>query len=655
MGRMASWFFRACTLVGSLLVLPSLAPGATPEQQFSDVKVYGAEGKPWRVPVEDWAGAKQRVASDPQWAGWLKRERAAVDDWMAHQRDRVAWECGWFHDFVSPKDASHVTWEPKVPGEEAPDFHSPSDPHIAITPKLMGGWVFEFRTKHAGMMVRAAELFRLTGEQKYADWAAAQLDFYTEHYLEWKPAHKDQGARIFWQDLDEATFGIKYADTVRLLGDSVAPARRSAWHEKLFSPIAEVMDHDRRAIHNIANWQRCAEAEFALVFHDDALWRRAIDGRYGVREQIAKGVTADAIWFEQSFHYNEFVVEALLTLFTAAGLEGRAAELAPEMATAENLMLSPLYLRFPDSLLPNPADGTGIETAPHRPFLADAVRIFPTTLGLAEAAHRRDWNTLLDPPAPPPRPDTLPEVTSRSLEASRMAVLKRGGWQVFFHYGQLVASHAQSEALNYSASYGATDITHDPGTVGYGSPFHKDYYTQGLNHNVPLIAGTGETAPQAGKLLTFSAGDALVAAEQPQYNKNSTARRTLQVDGDRLTDSATIATRDGSVQPLGLALHVQGKVRLPAEFKATDAFAKDRPASFGYWKNVTTATYRDRATFTVEYTGGVTMSVTLAVPGEFTIWHGSTPDVPPKRREGFYLETRGTSATFTTTFAPVKE
>ena len=40
-------------------------------------------------------------------------------------------------------------------------------------------------------------------------------------------------------------------------------------------------------------------------------------------------------------------------------------------------------------------------------------------------------------------------------------------------------------------------------------------------------------------------------------------------------------------------------------------------------------------------------------PGEFRLWHGSTPDVPPKRREGFYVETQGTEATFVTTFVPM--
>ena len=99
-----------------------------------------------------------------------------------------------------------------------------------------------------------------------------------------------------------------------------------------------------------------------------------------------------------------------------------------------------------------------------------------------------------------------------------MAVLKDGPWQVFIHYGQPpIKSHLQAEVLNYSAFFGDVDVTHDPGTVGYGSPLHRNYYIQGLNHNVPLVNGEGQEQPpkgrrrdpftktRAGELIEFSA------------------------------------------------------------------------------------------------------------------------------------------------------
>lgn len=640
-------------LLGLTTVLNTFGvEAASPEQAFAELKIFSKDGRPWRVPIEDWPGARERVANDPAWTKWLRQERAAVDGWIARRRDRVEWACGWYHDFVSPKDASHLTWTPDVPGEDVKFLTSPSDPHVEITPKIMGGWVFAFRARHAEMMERAAFLYRLTSEEKYASWAAAQLDFYAQHYLEWKPQRKGQEARLFWQTLDEATSGIKYINTVRLLGDYVEPARKQLWWDKFFKPEADVLNKGYPIIHNIANWHRCAVAQFALVYKNEALWHEAIDGKLGLRNQIAQGITPDYLWFEQSFHYNEFVVQALITLFTQAGLAGRAPELAHEMTVGENLMLSPIYLRFPDGTLPNPADGTGIEKVPHRSFLASTYRVFPTTLGLSEAAGLRNWNTLLDPPPASPKPDALPAIKSENLERSRMALIKSGPWQIFLHYGQLNKSHAQSEALNFSAFYGETDITHDPGTVGYGSPYHKEYYTKGLNHNVPLIDGEGSAPPQPGELLAYSAEHSRVSAAQPLYRPDTTAARTLAIEGNQLIDTANIRSTSGKPHALGLALHLQGKVQLPDTFKADDTFATNRPAAFGYWKNVTKTTCKDQASFDVAYRG-LQIRVTFLLPGEFTVWHGSTPDVPPARREAFYLETHGTEATFITKFTPV--
>lgn len=642
--------FLLTAILSTVALKAAVFPKSEPEKQFADVKIFDAQGRPWRTAVEDWAGARARVASDPAWAQWLVNERGSVDRWMARHQDRVEWIAGWSHDGVSPKDGSALTWTEKIPGEEVSFLSSPSDPQVAITPKLMAWWVVSFRDKHVESMQRAARLWRLTGDERYAAWVAGQMDFYADNYLKWEPVRPEQGARLFWQSLTEATNLIKFTDAVRLLGDHVPAAQRARWQEKFFLPEVAVLNKNFQAIHNIATWQRSAVAQVALLFGDEAMWREALDGKFGLRRQMAEGITSDYLWYEQSLGYNSYVVSAVNTLFTAAGLYGRAEELAAEMATAENLMLSTLYLRFPNGQLPNPADTKGIPTAPNRASYAANYRVFPTTLGLAEAATRRDWDILLDPPPASPRPFTLPAITSRSFESSRMAVLKSGPWQVFFHYGQLTKSHSQAEALNYSAFYGDTDITHDPGVVGYGSPLYKGYYQRGLNHNALLINGEGQEPISPGELLAF--GPTSVSAAQPKYRKDARARRTLTIEGQQLVDTATIETTASTPQKLGLAVQLQGKVSLPDSFVADPALAQDRPEPFRYWRDVRSSSYRDRAEFTVDY-GTQSIRVTVATPGDFKLWHANTPDVPPRRRESFYIETVGTSATFTTTFEPI--
>lgn len=650
-------------VTAGLLCIPGLVTAATavsypkpdPDKQFAELKVYDAQGRPWRAAAEDWAGAKQRVAQDPAWAAWLKQQRAEVDRWMTRHRDHVEWLPGWSHDGISPKDASRVTWTDKIPREEVQFFSTPSDPKIEITPKLFGWWVVSFRGRHVETMVRAARLFRLTGEQRYADWVIGQMDFYADNFLKWEPQRKGDEARLFWQTLTEASNLVKFTEAVRLLGDFVPAAQREQWRTKFFQLEVKALNKNFQSIHNIATWQRCAVAQVALLFGDEAMWRDALDSRYGLRRQMAEGITSDYLWHEQSLGYNGFVVKAVTTLFTTAGIYGRAAELAHEMSTAENLMIAPTYLRFPDGRLPNPADSGSAGTAPNRELFGDTYRVFPTTLGLEVAANSHDWETLLDPPAKPPRAFTLPPVTSRNLETTRMALLKSGPWQVFVHYGQLTRSHAQSEALNYSATFGNTDVTHDSGTVGYGSPLHRGYYTRGIAHNVPLINGEGEGTPNPGELLAYSAAPARVSVAQPKYRDDARADRTVTIEGDTLIDRSSIESTKGP-QRLGMALHVQGKPRLSAAFVTDNNFAQGHPSSFEQWRGVRSATFRDRAEFDVDYGKNIVLHVTVTAPGEFKLSHGSAPDAPPKRRDSFYLELTAPAsrASFTTTFAPVK-
>lgn len=673
-------------------------PKPNPAKAFPELKIYDEAGRPWRVAREDWAGARQRVSSDPAWSEWLKTERAALDDWMPKHHDRVEWAAGWSHDGVGP-DGSRLIWTDQIPGEEVPYVSSRTQPKIEITPKIFAWWVVTFRGRNVSFMERAAQLYRLTGEERYATWAAGQLDFYAENYLKWAPARG--GARLFWQTLTEASNILKMAETVRHLGDFVPPDRRQRWREKLFDPEVVVLNSTYQNIHNIACAQRNAVAHVALVFGDKALWGQAIDGPWGIRQQVRLGITSDYLWDEQSFGYNGLVLGALTSLFTAAGISGHADELSTEMAMAENLLLSPTYYRFPNGDLPNPADSIGIARAPNLQTFASVYRVFPTTLGLAAVNGHRNWDTLLDPPpastltrasssvSPRLREDessdessrretdqrlaewgvTLPPVASRNLESTRMAILKKSRWQVFFHYGQLTRSHSESEALNFSAFYGVTDITHDAGTAPYGSSLHLGYFTRGLAHNVPLVNGEGEdlgmfterrewivevpdpSRPMRGQLLEYSENPARVSAGQPFYRAGVHASRTLSIEGEQLIDRASIETTSVTPQTLGLALHFQGRMTVPEIFQPDANFAVGRPEPFTYWRDPRVATYHDHADFDVSY-GQLVMRVTIALPGAFRIWHGVTPDSPPRLRESLYIETTGTAATFTTTFAP---
>ena len=635
----------------ALAFLPGFAqelppfPKSHPERFMARLKLV-ENHRAWRQPREDWEGARQRVQGSRPWQLWLAVRRAEVDDWMARRCDHVEWVAGWGHDFVSPKDGSMLTFKPDEPVDW---LSSPSDPRVPVTPKLHAAWVYAFRGRHCANILEAARLYRLTGERRYADWAMSQLDFYADNWSRW-PKGKNPGvSRLMWQALDEASLVISYVHTARLLGEVASPERRQRWWRGLFSPEAEMLNSSFQRIHNIACWQRSAVAHIALLYQDESLWKGAIDGPFGVRQQLARGITGDYLWYEQSLHYSTYVVQSLLPLFHYAAQCGRGEELSEEMAVLENMMLAPLAMRFPNGQLPNPADAWAPGRAPNLPLLASAYRLFPTGPGCNEAAHKLGWEELLDPPkAPPKAAARLPEVVPWNLESSRMAIIRQGPWQVYFHYGQLAHSHWQAEALNYEASYLTTQITHDPGTTGYGSPLTNEYFRLGSAHNVPLVDGQGQEAWAPGRLESFSAGQ--VRASQPHYRKQARATRQLQIIGERLVDEVSLETFDGVDHALGFLINLDGRVVLPGSFRSENV--PQRGLLSKYWWQPRVADGRDRARLRLDF-GGQPMDLDLALPGSFRVWHAWVPDVPPRRREALYVEVRGRSARLRTVLQPV--
>lgn len=654
---MTKFFVWISLGLSSVVPLPfahaKAAPSVDPEKVFSEMKIYDDKGHPYRRAIEDWAGARARVANDPTWAKWLQDGRERCDKWMAKHQDRPDWSCGYWHDFVSDKDGSVLVWTDEVPGVDVKYFHSATDPQVEVTPKRYGGWVFVFRQKHNEQILRAAQFYRMTDNKKYADWVLAQLMFYADNYERWAPGPKE--GHLFYSTLDESTNFINYVEALRLLGDYVKPEQKEILWKKLFEPTTALINKGWHAnkIHNITVWHDSMLAQVALYFGKEDLWRNTLDSEFGVKKQLSEGITRDYIWCEQSIGYNRYVLRALRSLFIAAGLYGRIDEVKNEMAIAENLLLSPMYMRFPDLTVPAISDATGSMSVPDSELMGIFYRVFPMSIGFAEAAKQKNWDTLLDPPPPVTGSLEMPAVTSRNMESTRLALLKSGKWQLFLQYGQIATAHSQPEALNFMVFYGDTAITRDSGTIMYGSKLHAEYFTAALNHNVPLINGEGEVHPQRGELLEFSTDPARVSAAQPEYRPGVKAKRTLSIVGEKLVDVAEIENVSGGEEKLGLSLQLQGKVKLPAEFKEDAKFADGRPMAFSYWKNVRGASFKDKVEFDVHYEKLV-VHITISVPGEFRIWHASTPDTPvPNYRDGFYLETMGASKTFTTTFEPV--
>lgn len=604
-------------------------PKPDPERAFAELKIF-ENGTAVRVAREDWAGAKERVRSDAAWAAWLQKTRSATDRWMSVPRDKVEYVAGWWHNFVNERDGGFLHWNDQPP--------------TGVSAKVFGGWVYGLRSRNGIHMVEAARLWRLTGEKKYFDWTASQLDFYAANLEKW-PLQGNGNARLMYQSLDDAVMLVRFVDAARILGEDVDATRRQMWIEKLFHPMAQLLGKSLQRVHNIACWQRSAMAMAAIYAGDTDLWTLAVDGEYGIRRQIRDGITSDYFWLEQSLGYNSYVVSSFLTLFEYAGMAGRLDELKAEAAVIQNLMLAPVYLRFPGGQLPTPADSTGWpRKAPEIGILASASRVFPTTTGIAAASRQKSWAALLDP-MPEAKELPLPEVASRNFESSRMAVIRKGPWQVFFHYGQLDRSHSQSEALNYEAFYESIDVTHDAGTVGYGSPLHEGFFKTGAAHNTILIDGQGQQGWNPGTLVGFEGFKGMVSARQDEFRPGVAVTRKLEIEGAKLVEETEAICEGETSHRIGLVLQVQGKLDIPAS--ATPSPDVQLP----YWKQA--RSWDGGRKVEVPFTaGGRPFRLTVESTDPLRVTHALTPDAPPATRESLYFETTGNSASFKTTWQP---
>ncbi|WP_200383401.1 heparinase II/III domain-containing protein [Rhodocyclus tenuis] len=600
-----------------------------------------------RLASENWALAQKLVRSDKDWQSWLTGRRQLMDQWMSRPRDQADWVSGWGHELVDPLTQAPLRWTPEMP--------LPADGPGAQG-KLRRAWMSWERSYNFDRVAEAARLYRLTGESRYAEWAAGQLDFYADNYSKWPLRTWNGKARMMGQSLDEATGTVVLIEAFRLLKGFASASRQLHWREQLFLPIVENLSDFNQGVNNIALWHAVAISVVGMQLDEPTLLRRGLDGAKGVRALLKAGITDDFLWYEGSFTYNAYVLRALAPLFINAALSGHAASLQGEMAQAKKMLLAPLQLRFDDGLLPTPGDANARTPAVELGLFFELYRALDTRIGRVEAQRRKGWETLVDPRLEPLPPlDALPPVRSVHLEATRMAMLKSGDWQVFVHYGQLTQHHAQEEALSPEIHFQATPLVADPGTVSYGSELHEKYFRRAIAHNSPLVDGGGQVGWNPGVMKRFDAAAATLAVSQPRYRPDAAAERTISLRDGELSDVVTIRLNPdvNGEHRLGFLFNTECAANLAGSF-ADEGSPVLPPMGNGtsFWQDTTVRSAPARWQAELDC-GKKRFRLAVELSGPHRVYLASAPTTPlPKRRTVLYMELTGRAATMRTTLTP---
>lgn len=617
---------------------------------FSTLKSFDAQGRPIRIAREDWPAASGLVKNDPDWKAWATLRQQALEKWMSIPRDHADMLAGNSFKLFDPVSKIPINWsidmaQPSRTGPGGEDFWR--------------AWVSRVRSHNLGRIHEAARLYRLTGNIKDRDWAISQLDFYAANYLNWPLQNWNGKARMMSQSLDEAAAVIELVDAVRLLSADVDPQHRRGWQTRLFTPIVQNLFDFNQGVNNIALWHACAIAMVALEYDDPALLERALNGDKGLNALLKKGVTADYLWYEGSFSYNNYVIAAMTPLFIQAGMKGKGNLFKSPMLLAQNMLLSPLQFRFDDGYLPTVGDTRGRSKAIDLGTYLSVARVLPTGIGILEAQRVKNWDTLIDPPEKKiPSSVRLPTVTSALFEPSRAAILKNESWQAFVHYGQLTFAHAQAEVPGYELYANSTPVAVDQGTVDYGSPWHEQYFRRAVAHNVPLIDGEGQELDRGnwlpGHLDHFDPQQPAVSVSQASYRQGGAVNRQIRLQDQAFVDTTHIGlTGAGDKRRLGTVFNTDCQIDIDdsndLHLKAT---TPPQGTGFNYWTEVQKGSAPAQWSATL-LCGDQKFAVNFKAGKPHQIYRASVPATPlPKRRNAVYLELSGHEADFEIRITP---
>ena len=226
---------------------------------------------------------------------------------------------GLYHNYFCPDHAAELRFDPSTPHAHV----CPVDGHVWSGSPFDEAWRFGANHLLAHGALQAALLWRLDGDARAADRAAAVLTGYARRYPGYPlGTHTSRGGargKATYQSLDEANIVVPMARAYDLLRERLPPRDRDLIEGDLLKPAARHIRAQRfHEVHNIECWHHAALAAVGTAIGDDALVDEAIDGAFGFWRLLRDGL-ADGLWWECSSSYHFYAAHALTTLAAVGG------------------------------------------------------------------------------------------------------------------------------------------------------------------------------------------------------------------------------------------------------------------------------------------------------------------------------------------------
>jgi oligo-alginate lyase len=384
-----------------------------------------------------------------------------------------------------------------------------------------------YHGRNLGRMRQAAWAYAITGERKYADYAAKILLGYADRYLKY-PYHtstptKEGAKRPSGGHIDEQTLGEamilsqQVAPAYDLIHDSPAlsDADRKAIEQGLILPMLQNIDKYKAGKSNWQTWHNAAMLWGGAVIGDESWVRKAIEQPgQGFAFQMSECVSAEGMWYENSWGYHFYTLHALIE--TAEGSRRLGIDLWGH-PNLKRMFLLPIRYAMADGSLPRFGDDVHASTQSIGSLGEPAYLVYREPLLVPYLSETPTLESILLGRGSVKRaPEQSVPVKSEVMPSAGHAILRTAGSAgltaalTFSPYGGF---HGHLDKLSFVLFGYGRELGVDPGRAAsqaYRLPIHKQWYKATISHNAVVVDGQSQE-PAAGTLRVFASNERYVA------------------------------------------------------------------------------------------------------------------------------------------------
>lgn len=186
--------------------------------------------------------------------------------------------------------------------------------NVPVPKDAGGGYTHETHKTNAKLIYDAGQLYKLTGDKSYAEFAGRLMLAYADVYPSWElhPAKKEQSpGRMFWQNLNESWWLLHAAQSYGAIKDVLSADQRDNIETNLLRNIAEFLSDGSpetfNKIHNHGTWATAAVGLTGYAIGDDDYVQQALlgldkSGDAGFLKQMDKLFSPDGYYNEGPYY-----------------------------------------------------------------------------------------------------------------------------------------------------------------------------------------------------------------------------------------------------------------------------------------------------------------------------------------------------------------